>query len=531
LIVAKATAVSQLPSDLSAKLDHQVAKYESGRSYLVDHVVKNNSVVTREEWEAFLTPDDGFELTEQDINVLRQYHEEIMEDAAEEAKNDSVIDIDIFRNDKDAVQRFCLDFPRAALLHIHPDGTMKQDTVDHLLNEINPVIDTEKMVEIGNGNLTILYPSEIEYLEGLTSGLRYLDHEFEDQEELAKFFFLPLEPCCHDFSRFESIFSIRSLFLEQSPQNSSYTKEITHQDFLKRNKAYGISYVEFTRPRLPPSLEQLVDYSDDLEKWSSDFDIDLNYNVAFVRVLDTTVLQDFSQQFIQAKSNSTLERVVGIDLLAAETGNSALEKGQDVYVPVWDAWQNGKIQLGGITMHAGEHGDDYGSENVRDAIIMGATRIGHGPLVVEEPLYMEYQRRKKIPMVMNIVSNWQLNVIEDDMFKNHPFLDVVRLGIPLTLSTDDEGMFNTDIVQECVTAIEHSDIQYSELKKISYTAVTASFADDDTKNALLKELDSEFEDFEAQYHETSSTGLALKSTKDLIYLLVFTMAAYSYAFI
>jgi hypothetical protein len=46
--------------------------------------------------------------------------------------------------------------------------------------------------------------------------------------------------------------------------------------------------------------------------------------------------------------------------------------------------------------------------------------------------------------------------------------------------------------------VEHSNIQYSELKAISYTAVTTLFADEDTKDALLMELDSEFEAFEAQ---------------------------------
>lgn len=87
---------------------------------------------------------------------------------------------------------------------------------------------------------------------------------------------------------------------------------------------------------------------------------------------------------------------------------------------------------------------------------------------------------------MNIVSNWQLNaVIENNDFEIHPFIELIHLGIPLTLYTDDEGMFNTDIVHECVVVVEHSNIQYSELKAISYTAVTTLFADEDTKDALL----------------------------------------------
>jgi hypothetical protein len=43
----------------------------------------------------------------------------------------------------------------------------------------------------------------------------------------------------------------------------------------------------------------------------------LKYNVAFVRTLNVKLLKDATQQFLQAKTNSTgiLERVVGIDLL------------------------------------------------------------------------------------------------------------------------------------------------------------------------------------------------------------------------
>lgn len=74
----------------------------------------------------------------------------------------------------------------------------------------------------------------------------------------------------------------------------------------------------------------------------------------------------------------------------------------------------------------------------------------------------------------------------------------------MTLSADDEGMHGTDVAKECALAIEHSDIQYSELKAMSYTAVTASFADTDIKTELLAELDARFEVFEADYMKPTS---------------------------
>jgi hypothetical protein len=76
----------------------------------------------------------------------------------------------------------------------------------------------------------------------------------------------------------------------------------------------------FTRVQWLASVEQVVEYSEELKQWSSDFDMTLNYKVAFVCTLNVKLLKDFSQQFLQAKTNATgmLERVVGIDLLARD---------------------------------------------------------------------------------------------------------------------------------------------------------------------------------------------------------------------
>lgn len=148
-------------------------------------------------------------------------------------------------------------------------------------------------------------------------------------------------------------------------------------------------------------------------------------------------------------------------------------------------------------MHAGEHG--YPT-NVRDAIIMGATRIGHGILVDKDTATLEYMRRNKIPMVNSLKSNFDLETIDQD-YRRHPFLFFLRLGLPISLSTDDEGMFHTDISNECVIAVTTSNIQYTELKALSYNAIDTSFASEDLKAQLRGELDREFSDLEASFHK------------------------------
>mmetsp|Transcript_22758 Transcript_22758/g.56222 ORF Transcript_22758/g.56222 Transcript_22758/m.56222 type:complete len:578 (+) Transcript_22758:164-1897(+) len=497
LLSTSSLAAPELSADLANKLDHQFEKFDNGRSFLVDAIVNNGTTVSRDEWEQILSPDEDFSMTESDMEALRSYHAEIIEEASLRAVEDSPISIDDFRSDDDAVKQFCRNFPRAALVHIHPGGTLKSETVDHLFNEINPIVDSEKMIEIGKGERTMLYPAEVEFLEGLTSGLRYLEHSEEDQNKIRDFLFLPKEPCCHEFPRFEALFSLKNVLLQD--QNASYYDETLYKDFLERTKSYGIDYVELTITRVPPSLEKLKELDDFLVELSSNYNMTVNYNVAFIRAFAAEMNNNFTTEFLEAMSSPTgsaFERTVGIDLLAEEANHPAFERAQGIYIPIFDAWKSEKIPLNGMVMHAGESGQEYAPRNVRDGIIMGVTRIGHGPLLDREPLLMEYARRKQTAFAMSLVSNWRLKVIIDDTISNHPFLKFIRLGMPLSLSTDDEGMFHTDIVNECVVAIQNFDIQYSELKGISYTAVTSSLADNSTKEALLEQLDSEFEAFE-----------------------------------
>ena len=66
-------------------------------------------------------------------------------------------------------------------------------------------------------------------------------------------------------------------------------------------------------------------------------------------------------------------------------------------------------------------------------------------------------------------------------------------------------MFHTDIANECEVTIFNSDIQYSELKAISYTAVTWSFANETVKDSLTTALNDKFLSFEASYEASSPT--------------------------
>ena len=110
---------------------------------------------------------------------------------------------------------------------------------------------------------------------------------------------------------------------------------------------------------------------------------------------------------------------------------------------------------------------------------------------------LEYARRKQLPIEINLHSNLKLQSIRD--YSEHPFLLYLRLGLPVSLSTDDEGILETNISNEFAIAIENTDISYAELKQLAYNSITTSFASEDVKKQLIADLDTRFKVFEEKW--------------------------------
>jgi adenosine deaminase len=187
--------------------------------------------------------------------------------------------------------------------------------------------------------------------------------------------------------------------------------------------------------------------------------------------------------------------IVGIDLYAIERGNPALEKAQVAYGYLSGYNSENPDHPLKMTMHSGEMGDP---RNARDAMIMGVSRIGHGVLLQEDLITLEYARSLKVGVEININSNHHLGV-HDKFSSPHPFLKFLRLGIPVSLSTDNDGIFDTDISKECIAAVSTTDVSYAELQAMSYNSISTSFSKQKTKSILKNNLDQSFDLFEQKY--------------------------------
>ena len=78
----------------------------------------------------------------------------------------------------------------------------------------------------------------------------------------------------------------------------------------------------------------------------------------------------------------------------------------------------------------------------------------------------------------------------------HPLRTYLRAHIPVTLSTDDEGVSRTDLTTEYYRAAWEHGLDYRTLKQIARNALIHSFLPDAQRRAELARLDGAFATFE-----------------------------------
>ena len=134
-----------------------------------------------------------------------------------------------------------------------------------------------------------------------------------------------------------------------------------------------------------------------------------------------------------------------------------------------------------ISLHAGELAlgmvpPDGLTFHVRLAVEQGeAERIGHGVDVMYEDRPYELLKEmssKHVMVEVNLTSNDViLNIKGDD----HPFELYRRYGVPVALSTDDEGVSRIDLTHEYVRAAVTYPLTYRDFKRMVRTSLEHSF--------------------------------------------------------
>ena len=141
------------------------------------------------------------------------------------------------------------------------------------------------------------------------------------------------------------------------------------------------------------------------------------------------------------------------------------------------------------TVHGGEA---FGPESIAQALhYCGAHRIGHGTRLLEDPDLLRYVRDHRVPLEMCLSSNVQTRVARS--LKVHPFGQYFRMGLRVTLNTDNRLMSATTSSQEIDLAARAFRLSPYEIKRIVINGFKSAFMPYPQKARMLREVNLEID--------------------------------------
>jgi len=138
-----------------------------------------------------------------------------------------------------------------------------------------------------------------------------------------------------------------------------------------------------------------------------------------------------------------------------------------------------------ITLHAGEWG---GATQIRRALQMDPKRIAHGPGAIDDPDLCRELIARDLTLDLCPTSNWQAGIVPS--IAAHPLARLHRLGMSVTLSTDDTTVSDLSLTDEYERAVDQIGVTPGELWAIDRHALDVAFADEPTLTRLRSEFDA-----------------------------------------
>jgi adenosine deaminase len=189
--------------------------------------------------------------------------------------------------------------------------------------------------------------------------------------------------------------------------------------------------------------------------------------------------QVFAQTVLGFETISVDPRIVGINFVMPEDGYTSMT---DYALQMrMVGFLHEKYPKVHITLHAGELAPGLVTDqglccHIRLAVEQAhAERIGHGVDVMYEDRPYELLKEMAAKHVMVEIALTSNDVILGISGKDHPFPIYRRFGVPVALSTDDEGVSRIDLTHEYVRAVETYGLRYADLKQMVRTGLEHSF--------------------------------------------------------
>lgn len=119
---------------------------------------------------------------------------------------------------------------------------------------------------------------------------------------------------------------------------------------------------------------------------------------------------------------------------------------------------------------------------------LGAERIGHGIHAVADPRLLDHLAEHDIPLEVCPTSNLRTGATAS--IETHPVARLIQWGVPVTINTDDPGMFGCDLTSEYQLLHDSFGLTPLELARLARVAVDAAYCPEPAKVEILADIDA-----------------------------------------
>lgn len=249
-------------------------------------------------------------------------------------------------------------------------------------------------------------------------------------------------------------------------------EEISYE-YMKSARRQNVIYAEV---RFAPALQASAEFPmgevvesvvRGLKMGEKDFGIEWGIIICLLRHM--TVEQN--EEMLEAALEYKEQGVVGIDL-AGDEALFPLSKFRDLFIR---AKREGLF----TTVHAGE---SPGSRDLETALEIGVDRVGHATLVREDSILFQEFVARRIPIEVNLTSNLRTGAVS--AYPEHPAREWFAAGIPISVSTDDPGVFDIDLPHEYRIMVNQLGFTPDDLVSVQLGSIESAFLTREKKTDL-----------------------------------------------
>jgi len=249
-------------------------------------------------------------------------------------------------------------------------------------------------------------------------------------------------------------------------------EEISYE-YMKSAHRQKVIYAEV---RFAPALQATAEFPmgevvesvvKGLKRGEHDFGIQWGIIICLLRHM--TIEQN--EEMLEAALKYKEHGVVGIDLAGDET----------LFPLTRFRGRFARARLEGLftTVHAGEAS---GSRDLETALEIGVDRVGHATLVREDPLLFQEFVERRIPIEVNLTSNLRTGAVSS--YSEHPAREWFAAGVPISVSTDDPGVFDIDLPHEYRIMVNQLGFTPDDLVSVQLSSIECAFLTPEKKAAL-----------------------------------------------